>query len=113
MSVMGQDRLKVILPRTGLDEFWQAVRQHYAHRNERKWKQLAMLALRETADWPLDLIALAFGHNAGSIARTLERTKADLRERFRAERRREGRGRGSGAEDGGWKVEDGADTDAA
>lgn len=113
MSVMGRDRQKVILPRTGPDEFWQAVRQHYADHNERKWKQLAMLALRESADWPLDLIALAFGHSPGAIARTLERTRADIRERFQVERRTAERGRGRGAEDGRWKVEEREDADAA
>lgn len=83
MSVMGRDRLKVILPRTGADEFWLAVQRHYADDDVRKWQQLAMLALRETADWPVELIGLAFGRGKGSVVRTLERTKADLRERFR------------------------------
>ena len=101
MSVMGRDQRKVVLTRAGADEFWLAMQRHYAEDDVRKWKRLAMLALREDADWPLELIGLVFGRCKGSVLRTVERTKADLRERFRAERRREGRGGGSGAEDGG------------
>lgn len=111
MSVVGRDQRKVVLTRAGADEFWMAMQRHYAEDDVRKWKGLAMLALREDADWPLELIGLVFGRCKGSVGRAVERTKADLRERFRAERGREERG--GGAEGGRWKVDDGEEADAA
>lgn len=78
------DRLgrKVFLPRTGADTFWKLIYDHYAGADERKWRYLAMLALRENAGWPLDRIGKVFGHPKGHVTRCLARIKAELRERF-------------------------------
>jgi len=75
----------VVLPRTGADDFWQRVHEHYAGDDRRRWKYLAMLALRENAGWPLDKIGQVFGHPKGHVTRCLERIKGDLRAEFRVE----------------------------
>ncbi|MBX3439643.1 MAG: hypothetical protein KF861_19295 [Planctomycetaceae bacterium] len=83
MSVAKPDGTKIILPRTGADEFWQTVHEHYAGDNSRVWKYLAMLALRENAGWPLDRIGDVFGHPKGHVTRCLRQIKQELRGRFR------------------------------
>ncbi|MGD9856096.1 MAG: hypothetical protein AB7U20_14220 [Planctomycetaceae bacterium] len=83
MSVAKPDGTKVVLPRTGADEFWQTVHEHYAGDDHRVWKYLAMLALRENAGWPLDRIGDVFGHPKGHVTRCLTRIKCELRTRFR------------------------------
>ena len=82
MSIMGTDKIKRILPRSGPDAFWQAVIDHYAGDDDRKWTSLAMLALREDADWPLTFIARVFGYSKGHVARRLQQIKRELRKRF-------------------------------
>ncbi|MEW4531039.1 hypothetical protein [Maioricimonas sp. JC845] len=82
MSVARQDGTKVVLPRSGPDEFWQTIREHYAGDDPRIWKYLAMLALRENAGWPLDQIGAVFGHPKGHVTRCLARIKTELRKRF-------------------------------
>jgi len=82
MSIMGRDTIKIILPRSGPDAFWQAVIDHYAGDDDRKWTSLAMLALREDADWPLEFIARVFGCSKVHAARRLQRIKRELRKRF-------------------------------
>ena len=82
MSTMHPDGTKIILPRSGPDEFWQLIRQHYAGDDPLKWKYLAMLALRENAGWPLELIGYVFGHNKGHVTRCLTSLKRELRTRF-------------------------------
>jgi hypothetical protein len=82
MSVSRPDGTKILLPRTGADEFWQTVHDHYAGGDPRLWKYLAMLALRENAGWPLDRIGNVFGHPKGHITRCLDRIKRELRQRF-------------------------------
>jgi hypothetical protein len=77
------------LPRAGSDDFWQRIEADYAAGDARKWRQLAMFALRETAGWPLELIGLAFQHPKGYVQRSLRRTRNDLRARFRPETYRE------------------------
>lgn len=83
MSVAKPDGTKIVLPRTGADEFWQTIHDHYAGEEPRKWKYLAMLALRENAGWPLDRIGNVFGHPKGHVTRCLRRIKDDLRGQFR------------------------------
>ena len=83
MSTVRQNETKVVLPRTGPDDFWRLIHQHYADDDSRKWKYLAMLALRENAGWPLEHIGTVFSHPKGHVTRCLERIKRDLRERFR------------------------------
>ena len=82
MSVADLDGAKVLLPRSGSDEFWRRVHDHYAAGDARKWKYLAMLALRENAGWPLERIGTVFGHPKGHVTRCLSRIKSDLRSRF-------------------------------
>ncbi len=82
MSTIKQDGTKIILPRTGPDHFWRLVHDHYAHEDPKKWKYLAMLALRENAGWPLEQIGLVFGHPKGHVTRCLVKIKQELRRRF-------------------------------
>ena len=79
---MNEDHIKVLLPRSGSDEFWSLVEEHYAGEDEQKWKCLAMLALRENAGWPLGQIGRVFQHPKGHVTRCLEAIKRELRLRF-------------------------------
>ena len=83
MSVVRQNETKIVLPRTGPDHFWRIIHNHYAGDDPRKWKYLAMLALRENAGWPLEYIGQVFGHPKGHVTRCLVKIKRDLRARFR------------------------------
>ncbi len=85
MSVARRNGTKVVLPRTGADEFWQLVHDHFANADERKWRYLAMLALRENAGWPLDRIGNVFGHPKGHVTRCLARIKQEMRLTVHAE----------------------------
>ncbi|MFN0199342.1 MAG: hypothetical protein ACKVT0_21540 [Planctomycetaceae bacterium] len=82
MSVMNVEKIKVVLPRSGPDEFWSLVHQHFAAEDPLRWKYLAMLALRENAGWPLEQIGFVFGHPKGHIVRCLAAIKQSLRDRF-------------------------------
>ncbi|MEW4490704.1 hypothetical protein AB1L42_21655 [Thalassoglobus sp. JC818] len=82
MSVTRRNGTKVLLPRTGPDEFWNLIHDNFAGADQRKWKYLAMLALRENAGWPLDRIGNVFGHPKGHVTRCLTRIKQELREEF-------------------------------
>jgi hypothetical protein len=82
MSVINTQGLKVLLPRIGPDDFWTRVLDEYAAEQPRRWRDVAMLALRENAGWPLERIGLVFGHTRGHVARCLDRVKAELRERY-------------------------------
>jgi hypothetical protein len=84
MSIISSEGTKVLLPRTGADHFWNIVHDHYAHDDARKWRYLAMLALRENAGWPLERIGQVFGHDKGHITRCLATVKRELRIRFEA-----------------------------
>lgn len=84
MSVAKRDGTKVILPRTGRDDFWKTIHEHFAGDDLRKWKYLAMLALRENAGWPLEQIGSVFGHPKGHVTRCLRKIKNDLRDTFEA-----------------------------
>jgi len=85
VSVMNSKEAKVLLPRSGPDQFWRTIQQHYAGEDEIVWKRLAMVALRENAGWPIELIATAFGHHKGHVSRSIEATKREIRRQFRAE----------------------------
>ncbi len=89
MSVVRFDGTKIVLPRDGLDVFWKLVHQHFAADDERAWRYLAMLALRENCGWPLDRIGRAFGHPKGHVTRCLRRIKSELNRRFELEDPRE------------------------
>lgn len=82
MSVMNADKVKVILPRSGADEFWTEVHRSYADDDPRKWKYLAMLSLRVNGGWPVECIGRAFGHPKGHVTRCLSRVQQELRDRF-------------------------------
>ena len=82
MSVVNELGGKVVLPRLGPDRFWTTVARHYAADNPQRWKRLAMIALHESAGWPMSCIGEVFGHNKGHVSRTIEKTKAELRHLF-------------------------------
>ncbi len=82
MSVVNQRNFKILLPRSGTDEFWKAVGRAFEPSDARKWKYLAMLALREAAGWPLEQIAALFGHPPGHVSRCLSAIKQELRTKF-------------------------------
>jgi len=84
MSVSRSNGTKILLPRSGPDQFWQLIHDHFAGEDSRKWKYLAMLALRENAGWPLDRIGNVFGHPKGHVTRCLARIKGELRKDFEA-----------------------------
>lgn len=84
MSVSRPNGTKILLPRSGPDQFWQIIHEHFAGEDSLKWKYLAMLALRENAGWPLDRIGNVFGHPKGHVTRCLSRIKHQLREDFQA-----------------------------
>jgi len=48
LSVVRQNETKVILPRSGPDNFWKLIQKHYAGADQRKWKYL----VPQTADSP-------------------------------------------------------------
>lgn len=77
--------VKVLLPRSGADSFWKLINDHFAKADERKWRYLAMLALRENGGWPLDRIGNVFGHPKGHVTRCLDRIKQEIRITFEAE----------------------------
>jgi hypothetical protein len=83
LSTTRQNGTKTVLPRTGPDHFWKIVHDEYAGEDQRKWKYLAMLALRENAGWPLEHIGAVFGHPKGHVTRCLQKIKNELRSRFR------------------------------
>lgn len=85
MSTVSADGIKVVLPRTGPEEFWTLIQNHYAEDDPLKWKYLAMLALRENCGWPLDAIGMVFGHPKGHVSRCLGVIKQELRDHFREE----------------------------
>ncbi len=82
MSVMRPNKLKVNLTRSGPDPVWQLIRDEYAGDDPVKLKQLAMLALREGAEWPLEWIGDVFSHHKGHVSRCLQKTCRELRKRF-------------------------------
>lgn len=84
MSVAKPNGTKILLPRSGADQFWKLIHDYFAVDDSRKWKYLAMLALRENAGWPLDRIGAVFGHPKGHVTRCLARIKVELREEFEA-----------------------------
>jgi hypothetical protein len=90
MSTVNQKNVKVLLPRTGPDVIWQTIFEEFAEHDDRKWRYLAMLALRENAGWPLEHIAKLFHHKTGHISRCLARIKEELREVFTAAEHKEG-----------------------
>lgn len=87
MSVINSAGEKTLLPRTGPDAFWGAIQTKYAGGSQTRWKRLAMLALRENAGWPLELIATTFGEHKGQVSRNLELVRKDLKDRFRPSQR--------------------------
>lgn len=82
MSVTQRDGTKLVLHRTGPDAFWDAIDAEFGPDDERTWRYLAMLALRENAGWPVERIGRAFQHNKGHVTRCLDRIKETIRNRF-------------------------------
>ncbi len=82
MSTIRPNGQKIILPRCGVDEQWRLIIEHHMQANPRRWKYLAMLALKENAGWPLECIGNAFQHPKGHISRCIARIKLELQDRF-------------------------------
>lgn len=80
MSVTNRHGTKIHLQRHGRDAFWDLVNDRYAEDDPRKWRYLAMLALRENAQWSLELIGKAFGHHRGHVMRCLNQVRTRLRD---------------------------------
>lgn len=80
MSVMNRSAVKVLLPR-GPHEFWDIVRDLYPEDRE-TWGRLAMLALREDANWSVARIARAFGRTRAQVLACLDQIRNDLRTRL-------------------------------
>ena len=85
MSVVDKRNVKLDLPRTGADPFWQLIEREFAEDDPLKWKYLAMLALRENAGWPLHSIGKVFNHPKGHVTRCLRRIKQLVSEKFERE----------------------------
>jgi hypothetical protein len=85
MSMIRPNGRKVVIPRCGMQEQWELLRRYYARADARKWRYLAMLALKENAGWPLECIANAFEHPKGHISRCLVSVKQELRSTFAAQ----------------------------
>lgn len=82
MTVINEEKQRVLLSRMGSDPLWKTIAQHYAGEDPRRWKRLAMIALYECAEWPIGCIARLFGHTKGHVSRTIEKTRAELRRQF-------------------------------
>jgi hypothetical protein len=81
MSVVNRREVKILLPRDGMDPFWQMLLDAAAG-DPLQLKYLAMLGLRENSGWPLDAIAVVFKHPKGHVSRVLKNTKRRIRERY-------------------------------
>ena len=82
MSVATKSGLKVVLPRTGPNAFWEAVKEVYAPDDTVIWRQLAMLTLKEAIGWPESLIAKVFEQRECEVTHMLQEICEDLRSRF-------------------------------
>jgi hypothetical protein len=87
MSMIRPNGRRVLLPRANLEQQWDLIVRHYARSDARRWKYLAMLALRENAGWPLECIGHVFQHPKGHISRCLAQVKRDLQARFSPQER--------------------------
>lgn len=85
MSLRNPHGQQIELPRHGANHFWEIVQKHYAGSDQRCWRYLAILALRENAGWPLEQIGQVFGHPKGHVTRILRKVKQELKDRFRPE----------------------------
>ncbi len=82
MSVMNHRGEKIVLARGGMDQFWFDVLRYYGRHNDKRWRALAMLALRVNGRWPLECIARTFGLERRHVAVYLIRIRRELREQF-------------------------------
>jgi hypothetical protein len=87
MSMIRKNGRKVVLPRASMEQQWDLIIGHYAKADSRKWKYLAMLALKENAGWPLECIGHVFSHPKGHISRCLKQVKRELHSRFSPQER--------------------------
>lgn len=85
MSLIRSDGTKIVPDRTGPDAFWSALDREFNQHDRITWKYLAMLSLRENADWPVERIGRAFGHTKGYVTRCLRQIKQEICRRFRAD----------------------------
>lgn len=82
MSTIGQDGLKTVLERHGIDQMWDVIREHYIQGKPRRARLIAMLSLREVAGWSFEMLADAFGNDRAHIVRSLSSLRRELQEMF-------------------------------
>jgi hypothetical protein len=82
MTVVDRHTQKVTLHRNNSQDLWECIQRHFATDDLRRWKYLAMFALREMAGWNLEQIGLAMGHPRGHVCRCLRKIREDLRAKF-------------------------------
>ena len=78
MSVTSTTGEKIVLERGGPNLFWEIVQREYAGMNPLRWRNLAILVLREEGCWPIERIGRAFGVSTGQVCRNLQETCAEL-----------------------------------
>ena len=81
MSVVNSHDVKILLPRDGMNPFWERVLADAAD-DDLRLRDLAMVALREQCGWPMHVIAAAFDRHKGQVSRLVARTKRELREEY-------------------------------
>jgi hypothetical protein len=87
MSMIRKNGRKIVLPRAAMEQQWDLIIRHYAKADARKWKYLAMLALKENANWPLECIGHVFKHPKGHVSRCLKQVRRELNSKFSPQER--------------------------
>jgi hypothetical protein len=77
MTIFAQSETERIFSRRN-DRLWDLIQRDWAGDSARRWKTLACIHLRLHCQWPLETIALAFGHARGHILRLINQGLADL-----------------------------------
>lgn len=77
-----EDGPQVALPTSG-PGFWGTIITEYCAGDRRRFRYVAMLALREQSGWTLEMLGQTFGHPKGHVSRILRKVTRDLQRRFR------------------------------
>jgi len=82
MTIVNRRQQRVVLERSGIDQFWRTLQEHYAGTRASRWRRLAMLSLRVNSGWTLEQLGLLFHRDKSEIARALAAVRKQLRARF-------------------------------